>query len=94
MPGSNTTGGVITIYWSGMGNPARRKTQWGNKASKSLGGKKLAGDTWTFDSRFNYTEIRKILDKILGQSDKAIILFPHGTTSGGAAQMSIHRYNC
>ena len=91
---SRTSGGVISIYWSAMGDPGERKRKWGIYASRTLKGKKLVGDTWWLPDSFKFSEVKPHLQKKLGKSDKAIIMFPHGSKSGWSALMSVHRYNC
>ena len=91
---SRTTGAVITIYWSEMGDPGRRRMLWGNVAVRSLKGTRITGDTWEIDSHFKWSKVKPRMDEILGASDKAVIIFPHGRNTAQSAQMSVHRYNC
>ncbi len=89
-----TTGAVVTIYWSRLGRFGDRKQRWGARATSSWDAVKLHGDTWYLPRSVSHEQVKALFDEILRPSDKAIVVFPHGSATGGASQMSVHTYNC
>lgn len=89
-----STGAVVTVYWSRRGDFASRKQRWGARAITSWGAIRLHGDTWHIPRSISHEEIRAIFESgVLKASDRAVVVFPHGTKAG-AAGMSVHTYNC
>ncbi|TNF33171.1 MAG: hypothetical protein EP329_08645 [Deltaproteobacteria bacterium] len=89
-----STGVVITVYWSKMGKWADRKQSFGSRAKASWKAEKLHEDTWHLPASTPHSDVRKLLEELLVKSDRAIVVFPHGSNAGGSAQMSVHTYNC
>lgn len=89
-----STGVVITLYWSKKGKWADRKQNFGIRAKASWRAERLFEDTWHLPKSTPHTEVKELLDELLVKSDRAIVVFPHGSNPNNAARMSIHTYNC
>ena len=88
-----STGAVVTLFWSNMGHAAQRKHRWGTIARKRWGAIRLHGDSWHLPKSVTKIEVEELFAEILRASDRAVVVFPHGSTRGASA-MRVHAYNC
>lgn len=92
---ARSSGAVITMYWSGRGDVAKRKQLFGVRAKATWKAERLGTDMWVVGGGVPLTVITEELEQILSSSDKAVVVFPYGKAKDaeGRSMMSVHTYN-
>ncbi len=87
----SSTGSVVSIQWSGLGDPASRKRVFGGQISHWRA-RRVGDFTYLVPSGVTIEEIDEALTSALLESDRAVVTYPHGKTSGGASAMRVRLY--
>ncbi|MCO4763119.1 MAG: hypothetical protein KC502_16500 [Myxococcales bacterium] len=88
-----TTDRILKIHWAGYPDVHNRKQRWGGLIGQ-WGHDLLRGDVVRIPNSVPIHVIEAALNKVLRDSDAAVLVYPYGNKRSGASAMRVRTYNC
>ena len=86
-----TTDRIVVIQWSEWEDVTHRQQRWGGHLS-SWKINRPYSDVYRIPKAISIARIEAALRDVLRKSDKAVLVYPHGKTRGGASAMRMRTY--
>ncbi len=86
-----STGSVITLEWSKMGDVAARQRRFGGYIN-SWGAERIGEHVYLIPESVTVEKIHTALTESLKPSDRAVVAYPHGKTRQGSSAMRVRLY--
>ena len=86
-----STGSVVSIQWSALGDAAKRKQRFGGSIN-SWGAKRVGDFVYLIPRNVTVQKIHDALTEALLPSDRAVVTYPHGSDRKGSSAMQIRLY--
>jgi hypothetical protein len=87
----SSTGAVVTVQWSGLGDTAARKRTFGGQISHWKA-RRIGEFTYLVPPQVTIEDIDGALVAALLESDRAVLTYPHGKSAAGASAMRVRLY--